>query len=247
MPEAPRLEVEGGIHHVTNRGTRKTAIFVDDHDRWWFLRRLDRVAERRDWCCLAYCLMTNHVHLVIETRRPTLGAGMRDLLSHYARVFNERHGLKGTTFEARFGSRLVTTEQHFAQTLRYVALNPVKAGLVAAPEDYRWSSHAALLSGRFDPCGDGRRVAELLDAWGGEPHRRYSRLFEPDHPLARHYGDKAPWEHRPPLTELLGGPHDLARLQRAREHGYRLAEIAAALGLHEATVSRRLRHARNDS
>jgi REP element-mobilizing transposase RayT len=224
--------VEGGIHHVTNRGTRRTAIFVDDEDRRFFLRRLQWVGERRGWSCLSYCLMTNHVHLVVETARPTLGAGMRDLLSLYARVFNDRHGLSGTTFEARFGSRLVRSDEHFAQLLRYVALNPVKAGLVAKPEDYPWSSHRALLE-------DASGVSALLAPWGGDAGRRYARLFEPDHPLAEQYGARSPWE-RPPLEELLAAADGI---RRAREHGYRFAEIAAVLGVDERTVARRLRRA----
>ena len=240
MPRAPRIELAGGIHHVTNRGTRKQRIFHDDADRSFFLRALRRAAAWHRWTCLSHCLMPNHFHLVVETPEPTLGAGMHQLGSHYAHEFNRRHGTGGGhLFQSRFGSVLVRSDEQFAQLLRYVALNPVKAGLCDDPARWRWSSHRELLCD-----SDARaRLEELLERWGGEPGTRYAHLFEPGHVLEARYGSDDPWTHRPPLEELLRGENADHAMRAAREHGYPLREIAAAVGVAVSTVSRRTRRA----
>jgi putative transposase len=87
--------------------------------------------------------MSNHVHLLVELRKPTLSTGMQYLNSAYARAFNKRHGYSGHAFEARFHSSLVASERHLAATLRYIALNPVAAGLCMDPAQWRWSSYRA--------------------------------------------------------------------------------------------------------
>ena len=140
MPRALRLELAGGIFHVTARGNRKEAIYQDDVDRGHFLSLQTRAGHRHGWRCIAYCLLTNHFHLLIETPRPTLAAGMHQLNSGYAHYFNERHGLTGHVFERRFDSRLVDSEEHMHEALSYIALNPVKAGLCDHPWEWPWSS-----------------------------------------------------------------------------------------------------------
>lgn len=238
MSATPRFESAGAIHHVVNRGTRKSALFHDDWEREFFLRHLTTVGDRRNWRCLAYCLMANHVHLVVETLAPTLAVGMRDLQSLYVRVFNDRHGHSGTALEATYRSRLVTSDEYFAQLLRYVALNPVKAGLVSEPAAWRWSSHATLIGKVPGECVDRDRVAELLEPWGGAPEQRYRRLFDDDGALAVKFGDADPADWRPPLAELLAGADRVSGVRAARHHGYRLADIAEALGTSVTTVHR---------
>jgi putative transposase len=147
MPRTARIEAEGGIHHVTLRGNRGQVIFRDDGDRSFFLRALDVAAREYHWAWLAYCLMSNHCHLVIETPERTLGLGMRQLAGRHAQAFNRRHGTYGHVFQGRYGSVLVDSDVHFAQLLRYVALNPVSAGLCTEPAEWRWSSHRYMLNG----------------------------------------------------------------------------------------------------
>jgi putative transposase len=236
MPRRPRTEIEGGIHHVTMRGNRKQAMFHDDHDRRFFLAQLDVTSRQYGWSPLSHCLMSNHCHLVIETPGRTLGLGMRRLGSLYAYAFNSRHGVDGHLFQGRYWSSPIDSDEYFAQVLRYVALNPVAAGLCTDPEQWQWSSHRQLLSGG----GKGARVDELLEAWGGPEGGRYARLFDPESELAAKFGDASPWTHRPPLEQLLATVPRDDGLHAARRHRYRLAEIAAALGVHESTVSRRL-------
>jgi putative transposase len=240
MPRGPRIEMGGGIHHVISRGDHRERIFDDDGDRRRFLRGYGDVAERYGWVPLTYCLMDNHVHLVIETPAPNLGAGCRDLLGLYARRRNARHDELGHVFQGRFKSRLALDDRYFAQLLRYVALNPVKAGLCATAEAWPWSAHRGLRQADGGRLARADRVAELLEVWGGEPANRYAALFEPANPLALQFGTADPADWRPTLEVLLENGQDHG-LTAARAYGYRLREIADHLGVHESTVCRRLR------
>jgi REP element-mobilizing transposase RayT len=143
----PRILIAGGTYHVTARGNRRQPIFVDDFDRRLFLRLVADAATLFRWQCGAYCLLSNHFHLLVETpREPSdLPMGMHRLNSRYARWVNERYGLDGHLFQGRFGSVLIESDGHLLGTVRYIARNPVEAGLCATPEDWRWSSYAALL------------------------------------------------------------------------------------------------------
>jgi hypothetical protein len=165
---------------------------------------------------------------------------MRDLGSRYAQWFNARHETGGGhLFQARFGSKPVLRDEQFAQLLRYVARNPVRAGLCECAEDWRWSSHRLLLRGARDRLVAVDRVAALL---GGD-RGAYPRVFAPDGPLAPLDPDVSPWELRPPLSELLTRGGEVAELRHARSEGYTLMEIAAHLGIAASTVSRRLARA----
>ena len=104
---------------------------------------LAQASYRRHWSCLAYCLMTNHFHLVVALRDETLSRGMHRLNGLYARRFNERYGHFGHVFEARFASEVVESEEQLLEALRYVVLNPVRAGLCSDPTDWPWSSFRA--------------------------------------------------------------------------------------------------------
>jgi putative transposase len=140
MPRPLRIQVAGGTYHVTSRGNRRQSIYHDDHDRRLFLAMRDLVVARCRWRLQAYCLMSNHFHLLIETPMPNLSAGVQRLKCNYAAYFNERHSLDGHLFEQRFGSRLVETEEHHLEALRYIAFNPVRAGLCEHPSEWPWSS-----------------------------------------------------------------------------------------------------------
>jgi REP element-mobilizing transposase RayT len=230
----------GGIHHVMSRGDHRERIFDDDGERLQFLEGYRTVVERYEWVPLTYCLMDNHVHLVIETPDPNLGDGCRDLLGLYARRRNGRRDELGHVFQGRFKSRLVLDDRYFAQLLRYVALNPVKAGLCAAAEEWPWSAHEALRGAHGTPLARADRVAELLEISGGDPADRYAALFEPANPIALQFGSTDPAEWRPSLDVLLENGEDHG-LVTARAYGYRLREIADHLGVHHSNVSRRLR------
>jgi putative transposase len=143
MARPLRLQLAGGIYHVTARGNRRQRIFRSEADFLLYLDILDRVAERFEWEVYAYCLMPNHVHLVFRTKHANIAQGMQRLHGLYAQFFNERHGLTGHLFQGRYHSELVKTERHALAVARYVVANPVRAGLCIHPAEWPWSSYRA--------------------------------------------------------------------------------------------------------
>jgi REP element-mobilizing transposase RayT len=135
---------------VFSRGNARQIIFRDDHDYVGFLSILERATTRFGWYCHAYCLMPNHLHLFVETPEPILAAGMRHLKGSYAQRFNRRYDRDGHVFQGPYGSKLVETDEYFVGLCRYVAWNPVEAGLCRSPFEWPWSS-AAATAGYVDP------------------------------------------------------------------------------------------------
>ena len=143
MARPLRIEFSGAIYHVTSRGNARCAIYEDDEDRRAFLSALDRVMVRFHWICHAYCLMDNHYHLLIETPEGNLSQGMRQLNGVYTQGFNRRHNRVGHLFQGRFKAIVVDRDSYLLELCRYIVLNPVRAGEVSRPEEYRWSSYRA--------------------------------------------------------------------------------------------------------
>jgi REP element-mobilizing transposase RayT len=186
MPRGPRLVDQGGIYHLIARGNRRQVIFRDDYDRR-VLALLDRVVRSRDWQCFGYCLMPNHYHLVVETPDADLSAGVQHLNGVYAQGFNHRHELDGHLFQGRFHSVAVESDWHLFELARYLALNPVRSGLCARPDEWPWSSHRAVIGRVAAPAF--LATAQIL-AHFGEPaaaRRRYEMFVNdslPGPPLA---------------------------------------------------------------
>lgn len=153
MARPLRIEFPGAIYHVTSRGNARRKIFLDDADREAFLATLAWVIERFKWICHAYCLMDNHFHLMIETPDANLSRGMRQLNGVYTQGFNRRHRIVGHLFQGRFKAILVERDSFLLELARYVALNPVRAKMAKAPEDYAWSSYRATLGLAPAPAG----------------------------------------------------------------------------------------------
>jgi REP element-mobilizing transposase RayT len=145
MARPLRIEFPGAFYHVTSRGNARGTIFLDDVDREEFLWRLGGVVREHRWICHAYCLMANHFHLLLETPDANLSRGMRRLNGAYSQHFNRRHERVGHLLQGRYHAVLVERDAHLLELARYVVLNPVRGGMVAAPEDYRWSSLRAAL------------------------------------------------------------------------------------------------------
>jgi REP element-mobilizing transposase RayT len=143
MSRPLRIEYAGAVYHVTSRGNEKKPVFKDDADRLNFLNTLQHVNKRYNWICHAYCLMTNHYHLLIETPDGNLSIGMRQLNGVYTQLFNRRHGRTGHLFQGRYKAILIQKDSHLLEVCRYVVLNPVRAKMVETPEAYAWSSYPA--------------------------------------------------------------------------------------------------------
>src|SRR4051794_22764175 len=168
MSPRHRNEVAGATYHVIARGVDRRRIFVDDHDYETYTRLLAIVALRQGWRLLCYCLMPNHVHLLIETPETNLGNGMQWLQSRYALAFNERHVRSGHLFEAPYKSPLVTEDEALVRTVGYIVVNPVTAVLCKRASEWRWSSHGVLGRGRVAPRWlDHGRLVDRLEAATG--------------------------------------------------------------------------------
>jgi putative transposase len=139
----PRTANTARIQHVTTRGNGRRDVLVDDHDRAALLTQLAEVSDGRAWSILACCLMSNHLHVIIEAPIQAISTGMRDALGPYARRFHRRHGGSGHLFGDRFHAVGVTADSQFAATITYVHMNPVRVGLVPKPGHWAWSSYRA--------------------------------------------------------------------------------------------------------
>jgi putative transposase len=167
MSTPPRVEVPGGIYHVTARGNSQKAIYRDDVEREVFLVLLERSSKKHGWIVLAYCLMDNHYHLVLQTPSGQLSQGFCELNSGFARVMNLRHGRGNHLFGRRFWSELIERESHMLEAARYVVLNPVRAGICERPEQWPWSSYRACAG--FEFARPFLAVDELLGLFGARP------------------------------------------------------------------------------
>ena len=277
MTRPLRLSFPGAVYHVTSRGNARHDIVADDRDRSQWLSLLAHVVDRYGWLCHAYCLMDNHYHLVIETPKPNLSIGMRQLNGRYTQAYNRRHEQVGHVFQGRFTAILVEKDAHLLELCRYVVLNPVRAKIVSHPRLWMWSSYRATV-------GETKAPGWLTRDWilsqfgqrGGPAQARY-RTF-----VAEGRGGPAPWEQltgqiylgsekfvaqhqpnrvirdiprrqtqaqRPSLETLCERKGDLEKTihQAYRQYGYRLADIADHLGVHAATVSRRLKRAEQEN
>ncbi len=143
MARPLRIEYEGALHHITSRGNARAKIFLAHDDLGTFLETLSNVVSRYGWICHAYCLMTNHYHLLIETPSPNLSRGMQLLNGVYTQRFNRSHRRSGHVFQGRFKAILVEKEAHLLELARYVVLNPVRAKMVRSARDWPWSSYRA--------------------------------------------------------------------------------------------------------
>jgi putative transposase len=140
MARLPRsVFPEYAVFHVTARGAGRIPIYLDDDDRGWFLTLLADSVRRFDWSCHAFCLMTNHYHLVIEAGREGMSLGLQRVNGVYAESFNGRYKRWGHLFGERFWCRPVD-EESLETTCRYVMANPVRAGLCERISDWRWSA-----------------------------------------------------------------------------------------------------------
>jgi putative transposase len=141
MARPLRLEFSGALYHVTSRGDRREDIFLSDDDRDDWLAVLGIVCARFNWVVHAFCHMTNHYHLLVETVDGNLSGGMRQLNGLYTQRFNRRHGLVGHLFQGRYKAILIQKETYLLELTRYVVLNPLRANMVESLDDWRWSSH----------------------------------------------------------------------------------------------------------
>ena len=268
MSRPLRLEFPGAVYHLTSRGNARRKIFFSDTDRTNFLDTLSQVISRFSWICHAYCLMANHYHLLIETPKPNLSLGMRQLNGLYTQSFNRRHKRVGHLFQGRFKAIVVQKESYLLELCRYIVLNPVRIKGDVRIDAWKWSSYratAGLVSvpeflntdwvlsqfGKNRPTAHKRYREFVRDGLASRPWEavRGQIYLGSEKFIEKHSAENVELTEiprvqlkaaRPSLERIFAKRGNRAVVQAYKEHGYRLREIAAHLGVHYATVSREL-------
>jgi len=229
MARPLRIEYPNAIYHVTSRGNARSDIFIDGPDKEKFLGVVGKVVTRYNWLCHAYCLMDNHYHLLIETPDGNLSQGMRHLNGIYTQTFNRRHNRVGHVFQGRFKAIIVEKESHLLELCRYVVLNPVRAGMVAAPQKWLWSSYLATgVTAKKEPYLTTEWILGQFSLTKAEARKKY-RQFVYDG-----MGEiDAPWEKLKGqvilgsdmfierVREFLGGKEQMPEIPRLQRHAGR--------------------------
>lgn len=215
MPRGPRLDAPGALHHVMVRGIERCAIFRDDQDREDFVRRLGALAQAGAVTVYAWALLPNHCHLLLRSGPRPLTAVMRSLLTGYAGAFNRRHRRVGHLFQNRYKSTVVEEEPYFLELVRYLHLNPIRAGVVSdltALDRYPWSGHVVLMGRRTVPWQDSDAVLARFS-----PRRRRAReLYRAFVAVGLNQGRRADLQGGG-LVRSVGGWAAVQALRRGRE------------------------------
>jgi REP element-mobilizing transposase RayT/DNA-binding CsgD family transcriptional regulator len=164
MTRPLRIEYAGALYHVTSRGDRQENIYLDDLDREDWLAVLAQTCDRFNWLIHAYCQMTNHYHLLVETVDANLSRGMRQLNGVYTQHFNLRHNQVGHLFQGRYKAILVQRDSYLLELSRYVVLNPLRARMIKRIEQWPWSSYPAIMGS--SPVPDWLDADWLLGQFG---------------------------------------------------------------------------------
>jgi putative transposase len=181
-----RIEEPGGIYHVTANSVHGTSLYRDEVDRLKFFELYAEEVEDSAWSVLEHCLMTTHYHVIFVLKKPTLSSGFQRLQSRYARWFNRRHARRGAMWQRRFHSELIESDQHLFEAIRYVALNPVRAGICERAEDYDWSSYASAIGTQYpDPLIDEEALLSLFARDAARARRRLQAFVEEKDPRVR--------------------------------------------------------------
>lgn len=234
MARPLRLEFAGALYHLTARGNARAEIYRDDEDRQLFLELLSKEIAQQGWRCYAYCLMSNHYHILIETPEGNLVSGMRRLNGVYTQAFNRRHRRVGHVFQGRYKAIVVDRDSYGLELCRYIVLNPVRAKMVKRPQDWRWSSYRATAG--FASAADWLDVAWVLGQFGHRARTAYRRF------VSEGIGQASPWEHlrgqiwlggeefRKRMGKLVQGK-PLSNVAKAQQRPLRLtaAEILGAI------------------
>ncbi len=180
MPRQPRIDIEGALYHVLNRGIRKERIFRESCDYLAFIDCLRKAREKYSFSLYCYVLMPNHFHILVERGQDSLSEIMKSVSIRYAVNYNRRYGRSGHLFQSRFQSIICDRESYFLQLVRYIHRNPVRAGLCSHPSGWKWSSY-----GNYTGCDGGlqvdtEQVLKALSTGQGTPAEDFRDFIEMD-------------------------------------------------------------------
>ena len=244
MARPVRIEYPGAVYHVICRGNNRQGIFKDDQDRTTYLEKLSLYCEQKEVELLCYCLLPNHLHLLLETPQANLSKLMQPFQTSYTLYFNRRHRHTGHVFEQRYKAFLVDRDNYLLQVSRYIHLNPVGVRMVERPQDYRWSSYKAYLR---DEKSSRLNREVILGQFEGKGRRRVSRYRDF---VEGGLGIKKEWSELPVLRQAFVGDEDFveqamkrAAKRPAIEGRYSLADIVRAVSKAAGLEGEELRRA----
>lgn len=165
MPRKLRIQDEGMIHHVITRGNSQTDVFKTDNDRRKYLNLILRYKARYFFKVYAYCLMDNHIHLLIEEGKFSLSKIMQGIQQSYTQYYNKKYGETGHVFEQRYKSIPCSSEAYLERLIAYIHMNPIEAGIAKRVDEYLWSGHNEIAKKTNNPIIDRRQLYFLI---GGE-------------------------------------------------------------------------------
>ncbi|WP_062350703.1 transposase [Bacillus kwashiorkori] len=177
MSRKPRVWYPGATYHITARGNRKAAIFQETDDYLKYLEILKNVQTAYPFILHSYCLMTNHIHLQIETIDDHIKYIMKDLHFRYATYFNKKYDFVGHVFQGRYGASIIENISYFLETSRYIHRNPLEANIVKDLADYRWSSYLSFISNVKNPHVNPEKT---LNYFAAPPQKNYQIFVETD-------------------------------------------------------------------
>jgi len=171
MARRPRLFAPGLLYHVIVRGNQRRKTFLNDQDYLTYLERLARYRKKYNYSIHAYCLMPNHVHLLVESSNQPLAKFMQGLQQSYSQYFNLRHRKVGHVFQGRYKAIICKRDEYLLELIRYIHLNPVRSRIIKSPEQYRYSGHRVYLKGKPSDVLDPTKILRLLGGKGA--YRRF--------------------------------------------------------------------------
>jgi REP-associated tyrosine transposase len=171
MARRPRLFAAGVLYHVIVRGNQRQKTFLSDRDYQAYMERLARYRKKYGYGLYAYCLMPNHVHLLLESSDRPLAKLMQGLQQSYSQYYNRKHHKTGHVFEGRYQAIICQKDEYLLELIRYIHLNPVRAGMVKSAEAHRYSGHHACLHGKATETIDPGKVLAILG--GKAAYRRF--------------------------------------------------------------------------
>jgi len=178
MARKPRVEYDGAFYHVIVRGNQRQRTFYDDPDRIAYLERIEHYRQRYGFRLYAYVLMSNHVHLLMETQNVALSEIMQGIQASYTQSYNRRRGKVGHLFQGRYKAILCDRDAYLLELVRYIHLNPARLKVPDNPWRYRWSSHGAYLSKASAVKVDTQEVLNQFGSRLGTARRAYQRFME---------------------------------------------------------------------
>lgn len=158
MARKERVWYPGAVYHIMSRGNRRSDIFKDEGDYGSYLEIIEMVMKKYPFILYSYCLMTNHVHLQIETIDDEIWNIMREVNRNYTKYFNKKYNYTGSLYDGRYKSEIIDNDPYNLQVSRYIHLNPVKANMVDEPIEYKWSSYNAYLDADSDRIVDDEKI-----------------------------------------------------------------------------------------